>query len=204
MVQTVRLRQEHPVSNLTQDLPPGLPLAGKTIDKQRTHTPPTMPLKPGQPLPELTLKSKTDAGLVDVKLRRNVGKGPTVILFFPLAFTGVCTDEMCKVTNDFDAYKSLGADVIAISVDNPFAQEAWAKQNNIGLTVASDMTLAAAKAFKVVDSKVIAEKLGVTKLKVSKRAVFVADKAGNVVHVEAKRDPSQLPNFAKIKRAIGA
>lgn len=163
-----------------------------------------MPLKPGQPLPELTLKSKTETGLVDVNLRRNVGKGPTVILFFPLAFTSVCTDEMCKVTNDFDTYKSLGADVIAVSIDNPFALEAWAKQNSIGITVASDMTLAAIKAFKVVDSKVIADKLKIAKLKVAKRAVFVADKAGNIVHVEAKRDPSQLPNFAKVKRAVGA
>lgn len=162
-----------------------------------------MPLKPGQPLPDLVLKTKTDAGVVDVNLRRNVGKGPTVILFFPLAFTGVCTDEMCKVTADFDSYKSLGADVIAVSIDNPFAQEAWAKQNNIGLTVASDMNLAAVKAFKVVDSKVIAEKLKIAKLKVAKRAVFVADKAGNIVHVEAKRDPSQLPNFAKVRRACG-
>lgn len=163
-----------------------------------------MPLKPGQALPELTLRSKTDAGLVDVNLRRNVGKGPTVILFFPLAFTGTCTDEMCKVSGDIDTYKSLNADVIAISIDNPFAQEAWSKANNLGITVASDMTLVATKAFKVADSKVLAEKLGVAKLKVAKRAVFVADKAGNIVHVEAKRDPSQLPNFAKIKRAIGA
>ena len=163
-----------------------------------------MPLKPGQPLPELTLKSKTDGGLVDVNLRRNVGKGPTVILFFPLAFTGVCTDEMCKVTGELDTYKGLKADVIAISVDNPFAQEAWAKQNAIGLTVASDMSLAAIKAFKVVDSKVIAGKLGFPKLKVAKRAVFVADKAGNIVHVEAKRDPSQLPNFGKVRKAVGA
>lgn len=162
-----------------------------------------MPLKPGQPLPDLTLKSKTDAGLVDVNLRRNVGKGHTVILFFPLAFTGVCTDEMCKVTHDYEEYKRTGADVIAISIDNPFAQEAWAKQNNIGITVASDMNLAAIKAFKVVDSKVIADKLKVAKLKVAKRAVFVADKAGNIVHVEAKRDPSQLPNFAKLRRAAG-
>ena len=161
-----------------------------------------MPLKPGQPLPELTLKSKTEAGLVDVNLRRNVGKGPTVILFFPLAFTGVCTDEMCKVTNDFDAYKALGADVIAVSVDSPFAQEAWAKANGITITVASDFNRAAIKAFKVVDNKVIAAKTGLQK--VAKRAVFVADKAGNVVHVEAKRDPSQLPNFAKVKRALGA
>ena len=73
-----------------------------------------MPLKLGQPLPEITLKQKTDAGLVDVNLRRNVGKGKTVILFVPLAFTGVCTDELCKVTGLLDEYKKLGADVIAI------------------------------------------------------------------------------------------
>lgn len=162
-----------------------------------------MPLKKDLPLPDLTLISKTDAGIVPVNLRRNVGKGPTVILFFPLAFTGVCTDEMCKVTHDFDEYKRTGADVIAISVDNPFAQEAWAKQNAIGVTVASDMNLAAIKAFKVVDSKVIAEKLKVSKLKVAKRAVFVADKSGKIVHVEAKRDPGQLPNFGKVRKAVG-
>ena len=73
-----------------------------------------MPLKLGQPLPEISLKQKTDAGLVDVSLRRNVGKGKTVILFVPLAFTGVCTDELCKVTGLLDEYKKLGADVIAI------------------------------------------------------------------------------------------
>ena len=83
-----------------------------------------MPLKIGQPLPEISLKQKTDAGLADVSLRRNVGKGKTVILFVPLAFTGVCTDELCKVTGLLEEYKKLGADVIAISVDSPFAQEA--------------------------------------------------------------------------------
>jgi peroxiredoxin len=161
-----------------------------------------MPLKKDLPLPDITLKAKTDAGLVDVNLRRNVGKGPTVILFFPLAFTGVCTDEMCKVTHDLESYKSLGADVIAISVDSPFAQEAWVKANNIGITVASDFNRVAIKAFKVVDNKVIAAMTGLQK--VAKRSVFVADKSGNIVHVEAKRDPKQLPNFAKVKRAVGA
>jgi len=55
-----------------------------------------MPLKIGQPLPEISLKQKTDAGLVDVSLRRNVGKGKTVILFVPLAFTTFCTEELCR------------------------------------------------------------------------------------------------------------
>ena len=77
-----------------------------------------MPLKIGQPLPEITLKQGVvgadgKVGLADVSLRRNVGKGKTVILFVPLAFTGVCTDELCKVTGLLDEYKKLGADVIA-------------------------------------------------------------------------------------------
>ena len=67
-----------------------------------------MPLKVGLPLPEITLKQKTDAGLVDVSLRRNVGKGKTIILFVPLAFTGTCTDELCKVSGLLDEYKKLG------------------------------------------------------------------------------------------------
>ena len=161
-----------------------------------------MPLKIGQPLPEITLKKFADGKLTDVSLRRNVGKGKTVILFVPLAFTGVCTDELCKVTGLLDEYTKLGADVIAISVDSPFAQEAWAKQAGINLTLVSDFNRVAVKAFKVKDTRVIPEKTGL--LNVAKRSVFVADKAGNVIHSEVKRDPSSMPNFAKIKKAVEA
>ena len=125
-----------------------------------------------------------------------------VILFVPLAFTGVCTDELCKVTGLLDEYKKLGADVIAISVDSPFAQEAWAKSASIGVTLASDFNRVAVKAFKVKDTRVIPEKTGL--LNVAKRSVFVADKNGLVVHSEVKRDPSSMPNFAKIKKAVEA
>jgi len=159
-----------------------------------------MPLKVGLPIPDITLKQKTEAGLVDVSLRRNVGKGKTIILFFPLAFTGTCTEELCKVTGNLNDYKALGADVIAISVDSLFAQEAWAKANNIQVTLVSDFNRVAVKAFKVKDTRVIPEKLGF--LNVAKRSVFVVDKAGNVVHSEVKRDPSTLPNFAKIRKAV--
>ena len=161
-----------------------------------------MPLKVGQPLPEISLKQKTDAGLVEVSLRRNVGKGSTVILFVPLAFTGVCTDELCKFSGLLDEYKSLKADIIAISVDSPFAQEAWVKANAISVTVVSDFNRVAVKAFKVKDTRVIPEKTGL--LNVAKRSVFVADKNGNVVHSEVKRDPASMPNFAKIKKAVEA
>ena len=76
-----------------------------------------MPIPVGTQAPDFTLKSKTAAGVTDVKLSENLGRKNTVLLFFPLAFTGVCTKEMCEISEGMNAYSSLGADVIAISVD---------------------------------------------------------------------------------------
>src|SRR5438876_397670 len=98
-----------------------------------------MALSVGTKAPDFSLKSKNASGLVDVKLSDNFGKKNTVLLFFPLAFTGVCTTEMCDVTAGLNGYKDLNAEVLAISVDSPFAQEAWAKQEKIGITLASDL-----------------------------------------------------------------
>src|SRR5687767_3888464 len=96
-----------------------------------------MPLAVGTKAPTFTLKSKKADGLVDVTLP-TPGK-PTVVLFFPLAFTSVCTQEMCSLSQGLSGYQDLGADVVAVSVDNPFAQEAWAQKENIGVTLASDL-----------------------------------------------------------------
>src|SRR5690554_461464 len=98
-----------------------------------------MPIAVGSKAPDFTLKSKTADGLKDVKLSDNFGKKQTVLLFFPLAFTGVCTTEMCDLSTGLAGYESLGADVIAVSVDSPFAQEAWAQANKISVTLASDL-----------------------------------------------------------------
>ncbi|MGP8052384.1 MAG: redoxin domain-containing protein, partial [Limisphaerales bacterium] len=87
-----------------------------------------MPIPIGSKAPDFTLKSKQAAGLVDVKLSNNFGKKNTVLLFFPLAFTSVCTKEMCDLTAGLSAYAGLNADVIGVSVDSPFTQEVWAKQ----------------------------------------------------------------------------
>ena len=105
-----------------------------------------MPLAVGTKAPDFTLKSKTADGLKDVKLSDNFGKKQTVLLFFPLAYTGVCTAEMCDISNGLSGYASLGADVIAISVDSPFTQEAWAKANKITVTLASDLNKTTTKA----------------------------------------------------------
>src|SRR5437588_5886439 len=99
-----------------------------------------MPIPVGTKAPDFTLKSKQASGLVDVKLSNNFGKKNTVLLFFPAAFTSVCTKEMCDITAGLNGYSGLNAEVIGISVDSPFAQEAWAQKETINFTLASDRT----------------------------------------------------------------
>ena len=98
-----------------------------------------MPIAIGTKAPDFSLKTATADGLKDVKLSDNFGKKKTLILFFPLAFTGVCTQEMCDVSAGLGDYSGLNAAVYGISVDSPFAQAAWAKQNKIGVTLLSDL-----------------------------------------------------------------
>ena len=155
-----------------------------------------MPLSVGTKAPTFTLKSKKADGLVDVTLPAP-GR-TTVILFFPLAFTSVCTDEMCSVSQGLDAYAGAGAEVVAISVDSPFAQEAWAKQNNIGLTLVSDLNKEATDAYGV-RFKGIAG-IGDS----AARAAFVVDQAGVIQYAEQTPTPKDLPNFAAIKAKLAA
>src|SRR5580700_11115644 len=108
-----------------------------------------MPIPVGSKAPDFTLKSKQASGLVDVKLSNNFGKKNTVLLFFPAAFTSVCTSEMCDVTAGRGAFQGMNADVVAISVDTPFAQEAWAQKEKINLTLASDLNKEVTKKYDV-------------------------------------------------------
>lgn len=157
-----------------------------------------MPLAVGSKAPDFTLKSKTADGLVDIKLSDNFGKKQTVLLFFPLAFTGVCTDEMCDITSGLSAYSDLGAEVIAISVDSPFAQEAWAKQHKIGITIVSDLNKETTKAYDVVFPGLAG--IGDT----SARAAFVIGKDGVIKYAEQTPTPKDLPNFAAVKAALAS
>ena len=153
-----------------------------------------MPIPIGSKAPDFTLKSKNATGVVDVKLSNNLGKTNTVLLFFPLAFTGVCTTEMCDVSNGLSSF--AGAGVIAISVDSPFAQEAWAKANNIKVTLASDLNKSVTKAYDVVFPMLAG--VGDT----SARAAFVIDKNGVVQYSEQTPTPKDLPNFEAIKATL--
>lgn len=155
-----------------------------------------MPIAVGSKAPDFTLKTKTADGLKDIKLSDNFGKKQTVLLFFPLAFTSVCTQEMCDQTNGLGDYEKLGADVIGISVDGPHAQEAWAKANNIRVTLVSDLNKTVTKAYDVLFPMLAG--VGDT----SARAAFVIGQDGIVKYAEQTPTPKDLPNFDAIKAAL--
>lgn len=157
-----------------------------------------MALSVGTKAPDFTLKSKGADGLHDVSLSANLGQKNTVLLFFPLAFTGVCTQEMCSISEGLGAYSDLNASVIAVSVDSPFAQEAWAKKENITITIASDLNKTTAKNYEVLLDDLIG--LG----SVSARAAFVIDKAGVIQYAEQTPTPKELPNFDAIKTKLAS
>jgi len=156
-----------------------------------------MAIPVGSKAPDFALKSKQASGLVDVKLSDHVGKRNTVLLFFPAAFTGVCTQEMCSITAARNDYSSLNADVIGVSVDNPFAQEAWAQKEKIGITLASDLNKKVAESYGVLLPDLIG--MGA----VAARAAFVIDKNGVVQYSEQTPTPKDLPNFNAIKDTLG-
>ncbi len=161
-----------------------------------------MSIEVGSKAPDFSLKSingpgdKDDFGLSNVTLRDNNGQKNTVILFVPLAFTGVCTQELCDVTSGLDTYSDLNADVIAISVDSPFAQGQWAQKENIGITLASDLNKQTARDYGVL----LDDLIGVGS--VSARAAFVVDKEGTVQYAEQTETPKDLPDFDAVKETL--
>jgi len=155
-----------------------------------------MAISVGTKAPDFTLKSKNAEGVSDISLSSNIGQKNTVILFFPLAFTGVCTTELCDITAGLGQYSDLNADVIGISVDSPFAQEAWAQKENIGITLASDLNKKTAADYGVLLDDLLG--FGAT----SARAAFVVDKDGVVQYSEQTPTPKDLPNFDAIQETL--
>src|SRR5258708_6362489 len=155
-----------------------------------------MAIPVGSKAPDFTLKSKQTSGLVDVNWTDNFGKKTTVLFFFPAAFTSVCTKEMCDITAGFGAYAGLNADVVGISVDTPFAQEAWAQKEKINVTLASDLNKEVINKYDVVFPMLAG--IGDT----AARAAFVIDKNGVVQYSEQTPTPKDLPSFEKVKETL--
>ena len=157
----------------------------------------------GQAAPDFTLSSKTAEGPKHFALSEALKKGPALLLFFPMAFTGVCTEEMCSVTSELNAYAALNATVFGISGDNPVAQEAWAAKEKINVTLLSDYEHHVAEAYGVAYESFLPE-IGLGMSGVPKRSAFVIDRAGIIQYAESSDNPKQLPNFEKIKATLAS
>lgn len=155
-----------------------------------------MALATGTKAPEFTLKTKTADGLEDISLADNLGKQKTLLLFFPLAFTSVCMDEMCSVSNDIQDYSNLNAKVYGISVDSPFTQEKMAEVDGLKFPLLSDFNKEVAAAYDVLFEDLLGLK------GVAKRSAFVIDEDGTIIYSESSDDPKQLPDFDAIKAAL--
>ena len=152
-----------------------------------------MTLKKGDQAPDFSLTSdeKTTISLSDFK-GENV-----VVLFFPLAFTGVCTTELCTMRDDITTYKNLDATVLAISVDSPFTLEQFKEQQNLNFSLLSDFNAEASAAYGALyDDFVLGMK------NVSKRSAFVVDKSGVIQYAEVLESAGDLPNFDAIKATL--
>lgn len=153
-----------------------------------------MSIQAGQQAPDFTLfdTDKNKVSLADQK-GSNV-----VVLFFPLAFTGVCTAELCNVRDNIGNYNSTNAKVFGVSVDSLFSLGKFKAEQNLNFPLLSDFNKEAAKAFGVLYETFPAfEMQGV-----SKRAAFVIDKEGVVRYAEICPTPGDLPDFASIQQTL--
>jgi len=152
-----------------------------------------MPLTIGQAAPNFTLfnTEKKEISLTDYK-----GKN-VVILFFPLAFTGVCTAELCNIRDNYNVYTSLNAEVIGISVDSLFVLEKFKNAENYNFDLLSDFNKTASK-----DYDTLYDTFAFGMQGVSKRSAFVVDKNGILQYAEVLEDAGKQPNFDAIKACL--
>jgi len=146
----------------------------------------------GDSAPGFSLKN---SNMEDVSLGDFSGKN-VVLLFVPLAFSGICTQEFCDVSAGINAYDELGAQVLGISVDTPFSLKAWAEKEGISIPLLSDFNKEVSAAY----GAQFADFLGFKG--VAKRSAFVVDKEGVVRYASVSDDPKVLPDFDAIKACL--
>lgn len=160
-----------------------------------------MALSIGTKAPDFSLSSKSSEGIKLVTLSDNFGKQNTVLLFVPMAFTSVCTTELCQTSSELDAYKELNAVVYGISGDSPFALEVWAEKEKISIPLLSDYEHLVTKAYGVAYESFLPDR-NLPMGGVAKRSAFVIDRNGTIQYAESSDNPRQLPNFEAIKAKL--
>lgn len=150
-------------------------------------------LKPGDKAPDFTLRASDKT---QVHLKDYLGKN-VVLLFFPAAFTGVCTKELCMMRDSLHEYSQLDAQVLAISVDSLFTLDRWKKDENFNFPLLSDFNKTVSKKYDAFYKDFVFEMKGV-----SKRAAFVIDKTGTIRYAEVLDNAGEIPNFAAVRDVL--
>jgi glutaredoxin-dependent peroxiredoxin len=148
----------------------------------------------GQIAPDFTLYNTEKK---EVKLSQYKGEKNILILFFPFAFTGTCTKELCGVRDDISRYSKINAEVLAISVDSPFTLIRYREEQNLPFQLLSDFNKEASTAYNT-----IYETFALNTHGVSKRSAFVIDKEGVIRYSEILENASEIPDFTKINETL--
>ncbi len=152
-----------------------------------------MALKAGDKAPNFKLYNTAKA---EVSLKDFKGKN-LVILFFPQAFTRVCTMEMCATRDDIAFYQGLDAEVVAVSVDSIFSLVRFKEDQQLTFTMLSDFNKKMSKAYDAIYNDWVFGMKGV-----SKRSAFVVDKKGIIRYAEVLESAKDLPNFDAVKATL--
>ena len=147
----------------------------------------------GSRAPDFELPGTIDA---TVRLSDQLKKGPVLLLFYPLDWSPVCTSELCSLGADFDNFSGLGAEVLAISVDSIFSHKAFAEHHAMNVQLLSDFNKTVSADYGVLYPELMGLK------GVAKRSAFLLDAEGIVRYMWVTDDPTQMPNFAEIKKQI--
>ena len=147
----------------------------------------------GQQAPNFTLR---DTEKNEVSLSQFAGK-KVVLVFFPLAFTGVCTTELCSLRDSIATYNQLNAEVIGISVDSLFTLDKFKKEQSLNFTLLSDFNKEVSTAYGCLYENFVLDMKGV-----SKRSAFVIDAQGVVQYAEVLESAGDLPNFEAIQACL--
>ena len=152
-----------------------------------------MSVSVGDAAPQITL---SDAPGNEVSV--DWSQGPTVILFFPLAFSGVCQEEFCTIRDDWAAWTGLNAKVYGISIDSCFVVAKFRELENLPFPLLSDFNKTTCTEWGTLLEDLMGQK------GVSTRAAFVVDREGRVTYAAIQDNPGELPDFAAIKAAVEA
>ncbi len=147
----------------------------------------------GDKAPTFTLRASDtkEVSLEDYK-GRNV-----VLLFFPLAFTGVCTTELCNTRDDIASYQNLDAEVLAASIDSPMVLAKFKEELKLNFTLLSDFNKDVCRAYGCMYEEFVLGMRGV-----AKRSAFVIDKEGTIRYAEVLESAGDLPNFEAVKSTL--